>query len=97
MPYTVIDPETGAVHRREDVVVREIVASSAASGKIFVDDIIVSLSANGETVMAHRVHNIIDFMLGIRVGDTITVTLIRDGKEMTVDITLTENSVSDIA
>jgi S1-C subfamily serine protease len=47
--------------------------------------------------MAHRVHNIIDFMLGIRVGDTITVTLIRDGKEMTVDITLTENSVSDIA
>ena len=47
--------------------------------------------------MADRVHNIVDFMLGVFVGDTVTVTLIRDGKEMNVDITFTESSVSDIA
>ncbi len=96
-PHTVIDPDTGAVYRKENVVVKEIVSSSAAVGKVLVDDIIVSLSANGETVMADRVHNIVDFMLGVHVGDTVTVTLIRDGKEMKVDIVFTESSVSDIA
>lgn len=96
-PYTVIDSATGAVLRREKVVVQEIVASSAATGKVFVGDIIVSLSAKGETVMADRVHNIVDFMLGVYVGDTVTVTLIRNGEEMKVDITFTESSVSDIA
>ncbi len=96
-PYTVIDPETGAVYRKERVVVKDIVSSSAAVGNIFIDDIIVSLSANGVTVMADRVHNIVDFMLSVYVGDTVTVTLIRDGKEMTVDITFTERSISDIA
>ncbi len=96
-PYTVIDPDTGAVYRKENVVVKDIVASSAATGKVFIDDIIISLALNGETVMADRVHNIVDFMLGVHVGDTVTVTLIRDGKEMNVDITFTESSVSDIA
>lgn len=95
-PHTVIDPETGAVHRKENVVVKEIVPLSAATGKIEVGDVIVSLSLNGETVMADRVHNIVDFMLGVFVGDTVTVTLIRDGREMNVDITFTESSVSDI-
>ena len=96
-PKTVIDPTTGAVHRKERVVVKEIVPASAAIGKVLVDDIIVSLSVRGETVMADRVHNIVDFMRGVRVGDTVTITLIRNGEEMTVDVTFTEASVSDIA
>ena len=64
---------------------------------MLVNDIIVSLTLNGETVMANRVHNIVDFMLGVHVGDTVTVTLIRDGKEMKVDVTFTESSIANMA
>lgn len=96
-PYTEVDPETGAVRRKEQVVVKEIVANSAAQGKVFAGDIILSLAVNGSEVKAERVHQIVDFMLEVFVGDTVTVTLIRDGKEMQVDIVFTESSVSDIA
>ena len=96
-PYTEIEEGTGVVRRREKVIVKEIVPNSAAQGKVFPGDIILSIEVNGNVVKADRVHNIVDFMLGVYVGDTVKVTLVRDGKEMTVEITFTESAISDIA
>lgn len=95
--YTEIDEKTGIVRRKEKVVVMEIVPNSAAQGKVFPNDEILSLEVNGKVVKADRVHNIVDFMLGVYVGDTVKVTLVRDGKEMTVEIKFTESAISDIA
>ncbi|MBQ7010112.1 MAG: serine protease [Clostridia bacterium] len=96
-PYTEIEEGTGVVRRREKVIVKEIVPNSAAQGKVFPGDIILSIEVNGNVVKADRVHNIVDFMLGVYVGDTVKVTLVRDGKEMTVEIKFTESAISDIA
>ena len=95
--YTEIDEKTGIVRRKEKVVVMEIVPNSAAQGKVFPGDEILSLEVNGKVVKADRVHNIVDFMLGVFVGDTVKVTFVRDGKEMTMDIKFTESAISDIA
>lgn len=95
-PYVVIEEESGIVRRREKVVVKDIVIASAAYGQIQIGDVILSVERNGSTVNAYHTYNIVDFMLEVRPGDTVTVRLLRGEEEMTIPITFTEKALTDL-
>lgn len=95
-PFVYVDEETGALRRKEKIVVKEITPNSAAQGKIFSDDVIIAIESENERVEARLSHQLVDFMLSVRVGDTVKVELERNGERQTVEISFTENNTADI-
>ena len=88
---TVYDAESGLIVRAEQVMIYEITSGSVATNILKEGDIIKSISCREKTATISRQYRLIDFMLDIRVDDTINVNIVRDGLEMTVSIKLTEN------
>ena len=86
----VFDSNTGLIAIQETVSIYEISSGSLAEGVLQVDDVIVSTTVNGNTTEITRQHHAIDMMLDVRVGDVIAFKILRDGEEMTVSITVTE-------
>lgn len=91
--YTEYDTETGKVHKCEKVAISEIQSGGLASEKLKVGDIIKSVTVEGVTYEVTRLYHAIDCMLNVRVGHTVTFSIIRGGEEMTVEISVTENSL----
>ena len=50
-------------------------------------------NVEGVTYEVTRLYHAIDCMLNVRVGHTVTFNIIRGGEEMTVEISVTENSL----
>ena len=66
----------------------KIETTAAAYGKLRYMDKLVSIKINdGETVTLNRKYHLNDLLLTVRKGDTLTLGIIRDGKEQTVAIT----------
>jgi len=95
-PYTETDGKTGAVLKREEVTVMELVPNSAAYGKIFEGDIILSMEKEGDKVEAHRIFNIVDYMLTVFPGDTVNVTVLRGEEEIVIPVTFTNEALTDV-
>lgn len=91
--YTEYDPETGYVYIRETVEVYDVSRDSVSSGIIQKGDIIKSVSFGDRDVEITRQHHIVDLMLDVRAGDTLSIRLIRNGEEITVSITVTERHI----
>lgn len=89
----VIDGELGMIKVKETVSVAEVVAGSVADGKLMVGDVLKSATLGDATVEITRRHHVIDLMLDARVGDVVKLSVVRDGKEMTVEITVTEAAI----
>ena len=53
-------------------------------------DVLVSAQLGAETVEIYRQYHMIDLMLKVRVGDSLSITLLRNGEELTVSIMITE-------
>ena len=87
---TSYDPETGILRKYERVVVAEVVSGGLGSEILVVGDIVKAISVGEKTVEVTRQHHLIDLMLEVRVGDTVTITVERDGEEMTVQTVITE-------
>ena len=94
---TVYDPQTGLLTKKANVSVVEITEGSAAEGKLAVNDIILSVTIGEKTIAVTRVHHVIDAMLDARVGDTVTLTVLRNGVETTVSIHLTDEQFAIFA
>ena len=89
------DTETGKMKIEETVSVYEITSGSAADGILKEGDVLVRATLNGTVTEITRQYHIIDMMLDVRVGDTVTLTVIRDGDEMSVELTITEDCISE--
>lgn len=91
----VYDGETGYVTIEQTISVQEVSSGSLAEGLLAEGDILVEASLNGRTLSVTRQHTVIDMMLDARVGDTVTYVILRDGEELTVNMTITEDCITE--
>ena len=92
--YAEYDVDDGRVHKREEVMVETVNEGSVAYGKLQSGDVLKGVVIRGETYNATRKHVIVESLLSARVGDTVSLKVLRAGEEITVDILLTEESAS---
>ena len=90
----VYEADTALVHIEETVTVYDVTAGSLADGLLQPGDVLLQATLNGQTSRITRQYHIIDMMLDVRVGDVVTMTVDRDGVEMTVEITITEECLT---
>lgn len=90
----VYDSQSGLVTIEETVSVYEVGEGSLAEGVLEEGDVLLSASVNGNTVGITRQYHVIDMMLDVRVGDTVIISILRDGAEMDVSITVTEDCLT---
>ncbi len=87
---TYYDINTGLLVREEEITVYEITAGGLGEAILKVGDVVKSITVGGRTVSVTRQHHLIDAMLDVRVGDTVSLLIVRDGEELTVDANITE-------
>lgn len=75
--------ENGNIKIAETVVVDS--AEGAASGKLFAGDIILSIKLNKEIKVTRQFH-VIEALLNSSPGDAVTFVVLRDGKEVEVEV-----------
>jgi S1-C subfamily serine protease len=89
------DSQTKRVRILETVIVDSVSEGAAAYGKLQAGDIIKSITVGDKpTLETTRTFVLVDSMLQARVGDIITIELVRDGQPMTVEIEV--NSTTEI-
>ena len=90
----IYDVSTGLIRIEETVSVYQTEDGSLADGVLEEGDVLVSATVNGETTPITRQYHVIDMMLDVRVGDVVVLSIIRDGEEMTVSVTVTKGCLS---
>ena len=90
----VVDEEQGIVTIVEDVIVAEIVSGGLADGVLEEDDLLKCVQIGDRSYEITRTFVIVDAMLNVRVGDTVTLLFERDGEVITVSIEITEDCIS---
>lgn len=91
--YADYDESTGGISVKESVIVYEISAGGLADGVMQAGDKLISIGIGDKTVEITRQYHIIDFMLDVRAGDVITVTVERNGEAKTLYITMTADHI----
>ena len=91
----VYNSSTGMTTIVEKVKISDITSGSLASGVLQTGDIIVSIELNSDTTMVTRKHHVNDMMLDLRVGDTVTFSILRGGEEKSVSITVTSGCMTE--
>ena len=74
---------------KEDIVISSVLAGSdagAANGKLKVGDKLLAITVHGTETPLQRRYQLNDLLLTVRKGDTVSVKVLRDGEEKTVDI-----------
>ena len=90
----VYDPQTGMMTLAETVTVYEVSEGSLAEGVLQAGDVLVSATVNDESISITRQYHVIDLMLDVRAGDVVSFTVLRDGNEITVSITIAEDCLT---
>ena len=92
------NPDKAKAEIIEEVVISEVYsnAPSAVRSALYRNDIILSVSANGETKEVTRVFHVTDFILGLSVGDVFTLKINRSGTERTATILITANMMATL-
>ena len=89
----VYDPETGNMEIVERVEILEV--SAGQIGSVFkTGDVLLRCTLRGQTVEITRQHHMIDLMITARVGDVVEVTVLRDGKEVTLSLGITQGCLT---
>lgn len=68
--------------------------ANGADGVLETGDVIVRVAINGTATEIKRQYHVIDMMLDVRVGDVVSLEILRDGEEKTVHITVTEDCLT---
>ena len=87
---TEYDAESGKIIKKETLIVSEIVAGGLSEGKLMVGDEIKAIRIDERAITVTRSYMVVDFMLNARVGDVVSLDVIREGEPITVNITITE-------
>ncbi len=91
---TVYDTETGLLKRVEEVSIYDVSSGGIGENILKVGDIVTSVTINDKTTEVTRQYHLIDAMLDARVGDTVTFGVLRDGEEISVSVTITEDCLT---
>ena len=83
---------TGRVAVTEEVTVISVTAGSAADSRLQKDDIIRSMQIGGTTYTITRMYQITDLLLNVRRGDSIVITVERNGSMTPVTVEFIEDS-----
>ena len=84
--------EKGALRIREEFKVVRVVDGGSAAKLLQVNDVFKSIRINdGETFDFTRRYQLLDQLLTVRKGDTVTLGIVRDGMEIAVEISFTED------
>ncbi len=91
---TYYDINTGLLIREEEIAVYEVSVGGLGEEILKSGDVVKSITIGEDTIAVTRQHHLIDAMLDVRVGDIVSLLIIRDGTEMTVSTIITEDSLS---
>ena len=91
---TSYDSENGTLIQTETVIIQELRAGSLADGILQAGDVLLSATVSDRKVEISRQHHIIDFMLDVRIGDVVSFTVLRDGAEVIVNVTITDDCLT---
>jgi serine protease Do len=91
----VYNSETGLVSIEETVFIYDVGTGSIAQGALMAGDILISATINGNTKEITRQHHIIDMMLDARIGDVVTLNILRGGEEKSVSFTITKDCLAE--
>ncbi len=91
---TAYDATTGLLVRSEEISVYEVTAGGLGADILQASDIVKSITIGERSIAVTRQHHLIDAMLDVRVGDTVTLLIVRDGQELAVSATITEDCLS---
>ncbi len=92
---TSFDSETGLFVRSEVISVQEVSSGGLGEKILKAGDTVKSITVGEKTISVTRQHHLIDAMLDVRVGDTVSLVIIRDGAEMTVSTVITEDCLAE--
>ena len=91
--------EDGHVMVKETVFVSEVNRGGIAYGKLKKNDILISAKLNDTEIKITQQHQIIDFLLNARVGDTLYVTVERETntgiETVTAEIPITQDAINE--
>ena len=87
--------DDGHIKVKETVYVTEVTKTGIAYGYLKADDILISAKINDTEIEIVRQHQIIDFLLTARVGDTFYITVERGGENVTLEIAITKNAITE--
>ena len=83
-----LDDVKGITVEEDVTIATEIGVGVAASGKLQKGDILQSARiGSGDEMRITRMYHLSDFLLGVRLNDTVTFTVLRGGVEKTVEVT----------
>lgn len=89
------DPESGNITLYDEITITEVSETSLAKDVLKADDILKKIKLNDqEEITICRQYELIDLMLKARVGDTITITVLRDGEEIVFTGVFTESNTT---
>ena len=91
---SVYDDQTKTTHVVEEVIISSITLGGLAYGVLETGMIVKSISNGLETVIVDRVYKMVDFMLACRVGDEITVSVVHNGEDKELQLTLSEDCMT---
>lgn len=91
-PYLTDD---GHVKVKEVVYVSEVNRDGIAYGLLKKNDILISAKLNDKEIEIIRQHQIIDFVLNARAGDTLYITVERNNEEITIEIPITKDAINE--
>lgn len=74
----------------DQVVVREVLDDAAAEGVLLTDDVIVSV--DGQQVVSPS--EVVDAVTAVEPGESLTMVVVRDGAEVTLDVPTSESEVT---
>lgn len=91
----VYDNQTGKVSIVEAIrIAEEPTSTSLVWGKLFMGDVLLSISVGDYARDITRMHHVTDVTLRVRAGDVVEFKILRDGQEQTVSVTVTQNCLS---
>lgn len=88
------DSVTGYVSIMETVEVYEVNKGGLADGVLKSGDVLISVSIDDQVLQITRQYHIVDAMLKVRSGDTVRITVLRDGKTMTLEMVMTDEFIT---
>ncbi len=87
--------ENGTITLYDTVAIQNVSDTSIAKGVIEVGDILHKIKlGDNEEKLIRRQYELVDTMLDARVGDTVTLTVLRNGEEVVFTCTLTEDNLT---
>ncbi len=91
-----LNQEKNKVEIKETVIVNDVTTGELAFNKLKKNDKIISFKIGEEETLVTRSYQLGDALLGLFVGDTITIKVERDGAILDIPITITQSSIKAV-